>query len=36
VGDRVPAAMQTPEGHYAALPHIHATDGAFAARLVRR
>lgn len=35
VGDRVPAAMRTPAGHYAALPHRHGTDGAFAARLRR-
>ena len=32
---RVPDAFVTPEGFYAALPHVHGTDGAFAARLVR-
>ncbi len=31
----VPAAFVTPEGHYAALPQRHGTDGAFAARLRR-
>ncbi|HYE57178.1 MAG TPA: 16S rRNA (cytosine(967)-C(5))-methyltransferase RsmB [Rhodothermales bacterium] len=35
VGERVPDAMRTPEGYYAALPHVHSTDGAFAALLVR-
>ena len=35
VGARVPAEMRTPAGHYAALPHRHGTDGAFAARLRR-
>lgn len=33
VGNLVPVEMQTPEGHYLALPHKHRTDGAFAARL---
>ena len=32
---RVPSAFVTEEGHYAALPHVHGTDGAFAARLAR-
>jgi 16S rRNA (cytosine967-C5)-methyltransferase len=31
----VPESMVTPEGYYAALPHRHGTDGAFAARLRR-
>lgn len=31
----VPEAFVTPEGYYAALPHRHGTDGAFAARLRR-
>ncbi|HLT45843.1 MAG TPA: 16S rRNA (cytosine(967)-C(5))-methyltransferase RsmB [Rubricoccaceae bacterium] len=35
VGDLVPEAMRTPEGDYAALPHVHGTDGAYAARLRR-
>ncbi len=35
VAGRVPDAFVTPEGDYAALPHVHATDGAYAARLVR-
>lgn len=35
VGERVPEAMRTPGGFYAALPHRHATDGAFAAILRR-
>jgi 16S rRNA (cytosine967-C5)-methyltransferase len=35
VGALVPEAMRTSEGDYATLPHIHATDGAFAARLRR-
>ncbi|MCA0267981.1 MAG: 16S rRNA (cytosine(967)-C(5))-methyltransferase RsmB [Bacteroidetes bacterium] len=35
VAGRVPSAFVTPEGYYAALPHVHGTDGAFAARLVR-
>ena len=35
VGDSVPAAMVRPDGTYAALPHVHGTDGAFAARLLR-
>jgi hypothetical protein len=35
VGTLVPDAMRTPEGDYATLPHVHATDGAFAARLRR-
>ncbi|GAB5535114.1 MAG: 16S rRNA (cytosine(967)-C(5))-methyltransferase RsmB [Rubricoccaceae bacterium] len=35
VGDLVPEAMRTSSGAYAALPHVHGTDGAFAARLVR-
>ena len=34
VGDRVPSDVRTPEGFYAALPHRHGTDGAFAARLI--
>ncbi|MEM6785595.1 MAG: 16S rRNA (cytosine(967)-C(5))-methyltransferase RsmB, partial [Bacteroidota bacterium] len=29
----VPTAMRTEEGYYAALPHVHGTDGAFGARL---
>ncbi|MEM8557496.1 MAG: 16S rRNA (cytosine(967)-C(5))-methyltransferase RsmB [Bacteroidota bacterium] len=29
----VPAGMRTEDGFYAALPHIHGTDGAFGARL---
>lgn len=29
----VPAAMRTEDGFHAALPHVHGTDGAFAARL---
>ena len=33
VGDRVPAAMADGPV-YRALPHVHGTDGAFAARLV--
>lgn len=32
----VPGEMVTDEGFYAALPHRHGTDGAFAARLRRR
>lgn len=36
VGDRVPAEMQTAEGNYSAFPHVHGTDGAFAARLRRQ
>jgi 16S rRNA (cytosine967-C5)-methyltransferase len=28
-----PTSMQTPEGYFATLPHIHGMDGAFAARL---
>ncbi len=36
VGDRVPGSMQTGEGSYLALPHVHGTDGAFAARLRRQ
>ncbi|OZC02496.1 16S rRNA (cytosine(967)-C(5))-methyltransferase RsmB [Rubricoccus marinus] len=35
IGGEVPDAMRTPEGNYAALPHVHGTDGAFAARLRR-
>ena len=35
VGEAVPDVMRTPEGNYAALPHVHGTDGAFAARLRR-
>jgi 16S rRNA (cytosine967-C5)-methyltransferase len=35
VGDAVPASMRTTEGDYAALPHRHGTDGAYAARLRR-
>ena len=35
VGERVPEPFRTPEGHYAALPHVHGTDGAFASRLRR-
>jgi len=31
----VPGEMRTPAGDYAALPHIHGTDGAYAARLRR-
>ena len=31
----VPEATRTPAGHYAAFPHVHGTDGAFAARLRR-
>ncbi len=34
VGDRVPAAMADGP-FYRALPHVHGTDGAFAARLIR-
>ena len=34
VGDSVPEAMRQPEGSYAAHPHVHGTDGAFAARLI--
>ena len=33
--DSVPDAMRQPDGSYAALPHVHGTDGAFAARLLR-
>ncbi|KAG1667646.1 hypothetical protein FOA52_004673 [Chlamydomonas sp. UWO 241] len=33
--DRVPASVVTPEGYVLVLPHVHGTDGAFAARLVR-
>ena len=29
----VPAPFVTPDGAYAALPHEHGTDGAFAVRL---
>jgi 16S rRNA (cytosine967-C5)-methyltransferase len=29
----VPPAMRTPDGDYQALPHVHGTDGAYAARL---
>ena len=35
-GARVPAELLTPAGDFQALPHRHATDGAYAARLVRR
>jgi 16S rRNA (cytosine967-C5)-methyltransferase len=35
VGALVPDEMRTPAGHYAAFPHRHGTDGAFAARLRR-
>ncbi|MEL6614633.1 MAG: 16S rRNA (cytosine(967)-C(5))-methyltransferase RsmB [Bacteroidota bacterium] len=35
VGETVPEEMRTPEGNYTALPHVHGTDGAFAARLRR-
>ncbi|MEO0558317.1 MAG: 16S rRNA (cytosine(967)-C(5))-methyltransferase RsmB [Bacteroidota bacterium] len=35
VGDSVPEPMRSPDGTYAALPHVHGTDGAFAARLFR-
>ncbi len=31
----LPASMTTAEGFFAAFPHLHATDGAFAARLRR-
>jgi len=31
----VPEAFVTEEGYFAALPHVHGTDGAFAARLRR-
>ena len=31
----VPPEMVTREGYYQALPHVHGTDGAFAARFVR-
>lgn len=34
-GARVPAELLTPAGDFQALPHRHATDGAYAARLVR-
>ena len=33
--DTVPEPMRQPDGSYAALPHVHGTDGAFAARLLR-
>ncbi len=36
VAGRVPDAFVTDAGDYAALPHVHATDGAYAARLVRK
>lgn len=32
----VPTECLTPEGYLAMLPHVHGTDGAFAARLRRR
>jgi len=35
VGDAVPETMRAPNGDYAAHPHVHGTDGAFAARLLR-
>ena len=35
VGGLVPEAMRTADGDYAALPHRHGTDGAYAARLRR-
>lgn len=35
VGSAVPPEMRTQLGDYAALPHIHGTDGAYAARLRR-
>lgn len=35
VGNAVPEAMRQPDGTYAALPHRHGTDGAYAARLLR-
>lgn len=35
VAGHVPDALLTPAGDYAALPHVHGTDGAYAARLVR-
>jgi 16S rRNA (cytosine967-C5)-methyltransferase len=35
VAGLVPETMRTPEGDYAALPHVHGTDGAYAARLRR-
>ncbi len=31
----VPAAVVTPEGYVATLPHVHFMDGSFAARLVK-
>lgn len=36
VAGRVPDGMVTDAGDYAALPHVHGTDGAYAARLVRQ
>ncbi|MDX1419275.1 MAG: 16S rRNA (cytosine(967)-C(5))-methyltransferase RsmB [Rubricoccaceae bacterium] len=35
VAGLVPESMWTTEGDYAALPHLHGTDGAYAARLRR-
>ena len=35
VAGHVPDAFVTDAGDYAALPHVHGTDGAYAARLVR-
>ena len=34
-GDRLPESVVTTDGAYAALPHVHGTDGAFAVRLRR-
>jgi 16S rRNA (cytosine967-C5)-methyltransferase len=31
----LPAEVVGPEGHLLCLPHVHGTDGAFAARLER-
>ncbi|MEM6328400.1 MAG: SAM-dependent methyltransferase, partial [Bacteroidota bacterium] len=36
VGDLVPTEMRTEAGDFQALPHVHGTDGAYAARLRRR
>jgi 16S rRNA (cytosine967-C5)-methyltransferase len=35
VGSVVPTEVRTSDGDYAALPHVHGTDGAYAARLRR-
>ncbi len=35
VAEPIPTLMRTDEGDYAALPQVHGTDGAFAARLRR-